>query len=57
MRTVYHVSPEQFCPYQKEDGGEYHAPLEIFCVAEYCRFPGKMCLYVEKGGKRPQDGE
>lgn len=40
---------------QKETGGEHYAPLEIWCMAATCRYPGKMCLFVEKGGKRPQD--
>jgi hypothetical protein len=58
MRTVYMISPDQFCQEQKETGGELPgAPLEIWCMATSCRYPGKRCLYVEKGGKRPQDGE
>jgi len=57
MRTVYHCPPDEFCPSCKESGGEYGTPLEIHCMAEHCRYPGKMCLYVQKNGKRPQDGE
>jgi len=58
MRTVTICRIEQFCPYCKETGGEYGTPREFYCMSGgFCRYPGKRCLYVEKGGKRPQDGE
>jgi hypothetical protein len=57
MHTLYYVSPDQFCPHQKETGGEYGVGLVLYCMADHCPWPGKQCLYVEKGGKRPQDGE
>lgn len=57
MKTVVMCKPDEFCCSQKETGGEYGAPLEFLCMADCCRYPGKLCLYVKAGGKRTQDGE
>jgi len=46
MITVYHCRPEQFCPCQKETGGEvWNAPAEIRCTGDPCPFPEKQCLF------------
>jgi len=52
MRPVYHCQPDEFCVSQRETGGEYGIPLEFYCMAMHCAYPGKMCLYVKMGGKR-----
>ena len=58
MRTVTNIPVHLFCGYQKETGGELpQAPLQIYCMATHCPYPGKQCLFIVKGGKRPQDGE
>lgn len=57
MRTVYHCQQDEFCCSQTETGGEYGTPYEVHCMADFCLYPGKQCLYIKMGGKRPQDGE
>ena len=53
MQTLTYCLPEQFCINQKETGGEYGVPLQIWCMADSCCHPDKRCVFVEKGGKRP----
>ena len=61
MHTLFHCHPSEFCCSQQETGGIYmdgkFTPIKILCIATHCRYPGKQCLYVKNGGKRPQDGE
>jgi len=44
---------DEFCICCYENGGVYDAPLSYYCNTELCGYPGKMCLFVQKGGKRP----
>jgi len=57
MEVVHHCKPDEFCESCTETGGEYGAPYETHCMASPCRYPGKTCVYIKMGGKRPQDGE
>lgn len=46
VKTVVHCGANQFCPHCKETGGEHPlAPLEFYCMSEFCQYPGKPCLY------------
>lgn len=61
MQTVVMCSQEEFCCHQKETGGDIrmgtYNKIEYWCMATPCQYPGKLCLYIKMGGKRPQEGE
>lgn len=52
---------DEFCLEQYETGGIHgccHNPLVYHCMARNgCQHPGRECLYIKSGGKRPQDSE
>jgi len=52
MITTTFCKPEHFCPYCKETGGEYGVPLTFYCFENPCEYPGRMCMFVQAGGKR-----
>lgn len=43
METTVHCAPQEFCMYQKEDGGGIS--LRFYCMANMCRTPEKKCLF------------
>lgn len=57
METVYYISADDFCPCCKWVYGEYNSSSEITCKSDHCISPRKNYLYIQKGGKRPQDVE
>ena len=52
MITTTYCKSEHFCPHCKETGGEYEVPLTFYCFENPCEYPGRMCMFVQKGGKR-----
>jgi hypothetical protein len=52
MITTTFCKPEHFCPFCSETGGEYGVPLTFYCFQDLCPYPGRMCMFVKKGGLR-----